>query len=389
MWKLVGLVGLYFLVLPAFTQSVSTPTHGTINVILANSHGAVVLADSRISSNGKPRGERQKLFKLDDKTVCVIAGFYSDLGPLGAGGHPAGLSIPYLLGLYAQESARRKPQSFEDKMLELESIFGYQLSFLAASRESAVGISEVTMVGYDAGSLKIQGFRLDKSGNGTFNVEADVSPIIVVGKTLQWRIAGIRNVAEPRFSHPELFMQSSSSTVRYLSENLKSDSGASLTTDDMLQIAKRSAVDTSSVYPNIVGGSLQYAVLEGGSIETYEQPVPSSSDLPQRYVNVFDGLVATWAKSPSMTFSFDPNMIALIRNAKVTYSNYALDNVVTVQSRFDHSVLRFDGSPLTVFAPSNEVIDSELVLGPHVSSKDVFVQEILNQFPGLKLQENK
>jgi hypothetical protein len=65
-------------------QSVLT---GTVNIVLANSNGIVVLTDSNqtvISDTGELFTSPlpgQKLFRLDDRTVCTIAGFGSQSHP--------------------------------------------------------------------------------------------------------------------------------------------------------------------------------------------------------------------------------------------------------------------------------------------------------------------
>ena len=57
-----------------------SPSHGTINIFLANRNGLVAVTDSRLSSNGKAVARGQKLFKVDDHTICAVAGFYMDSG---------------------------------------------------------------------------------------------------------------------------------------------------------------------------------------------------------------------------------------------------------------------------------------------------------------------
>jgi 20S proteasome alpha/beta subunit len=54
---------------------------GTINVVFANANGIVALTDSRLSAR-TPSGQLralsqpgQKLFQLDEATVCTFAGF--------------------------------------------------------------------------------------------------------------------------------------------------------------------------------------------------------------------------------------------------------------------------------------------------------------------------
>lgn len=63
-------------------QVPQSSSHGTINILLANGNGMVLLTDSRTSNHGRLVSDNSpKLFQLDDKTVCSIAGFYFDPGP--------------------------------------------------------------------------------------------------------------------------------------------------------------------------------------------------------------------------------------------------------------------------------------------------------------------
>ena len=57
---------------------------GTVNIVLANANGIVALTDSNQTGKSPSTGEPftsplpgQKLFRLDDRTVCTIAGFGS------------------------------------------------------------------------------------------------------------------------------------------------------------------------------------------------------------------------------------------------------------------------------------------------------------------------
>ena len=56
--------------------------HGTINIALGNKSGLVVLTDSMVTAMDATGTHQlsnpgQKLFKLDDRTVCSVAGFAS------------------------------------------------------------------------------------------------------------------------------------------------------------------------------------------------------------------------------------------------------------------------------------------------------------------------
>src|SRR5947209_12189144 len=65
----------------------SWPRGGTINVVVANDNGLIVLTDSMLTefrrglngilTQGQLKDPAQKLFRIDDKTVCAFAGFAS------------------------------------------------------------------------------------------------------------------------------------------------------------------------------------------------------------------------------------------------------------------------------------------------------------------------
>jgi 20S proteasome alpha/beta subunit len=75
-----------------------SPTRGTINILLANSNGMVLVTDSRASNRlgQKVKDRSQKLFKIDAAMVCSIAGFGSDPGPHGITRETAGARSPQL-----------------------------------------------------------------------------------------------------------------------------------------------------------------------------------------------------------------------------------------------------------------------------------------------------
>ena len=56
-------------------------SHGTINILLANRNGMVLITDSRGTYGNAHNDRSAKLFEIDNSTVCSIAG-------LGVGGGP-------------------------------------------------------------------------------------------------------------------------------------------------------------------------------------------------------------------------------------------------------------------------------------------------------------
>jgi hypothetical protein len=63
-------------------QAAASSLHGTVNIVLANADGIVVLTDSMLTDENRHQLPRpgQKLFVLDNKSVCTIAGLYERAG---------------------------------------------------------------------------------------------------------------------------------------------------------------------------------------------------------------------------------------------------------------------------------------------------------------------
>src|ERR1017187_8634450 len=105
---------------------------GTVNIVLANANGIVVLTDSD-QTRWLPTGEPitnpqpgQKLFRIDDKTVCTIAGF----GSVPLPGFPEFTnSAAGVLDSYSAELRSKVGRhSFHEKLTSLRFLFDMTLS---------------------------------------------------------------------------------------------------------------------------------------------------------------------------------------------------------------------------------------------------------------------
>jgi len=68
--------------IPQVSAAEDLVIHGTVNIALANQSGLILLTDSMITAGDRQLSNPgQKLFQLDDRTVCAIAGFVSASGP--------------------------------------------------------------------------------------------------------------------------------------------------------------------------------------------------------------------------------------------------------------------------------------------------------------------
>jgi hypothetical protein len=136
------------LLLPLTIVAAQNPTddgvvHGTINVALGNKSGLVVLTDSMVTvtdSTGRHqrRDPGQKLFKLDDRTVCSVAGFAS----ASADSDKVTISdlntdTSAIIHEYVRQSTPQSRQSIVEKLRALGSLFQLHLATNANVRDAA------------------------------------------------------------------------------------------------------------------------------------------------------------------------------------------------------------------------------------------------------------
>ena len=89
--------------------------HGTVNIALGNKYGWVVLTDSMVTSGDHQLPQpAQKLFRLDDETVCAIAGFGSASSPSVPDLNTSSAAIIYE---YVRQSAGQQPQTILERFV--------------------------------------------------------------------------------------------------------------------------------------------------------------------------------------------------------------------------------------------------------------------------------
>src|SRR5215469_8291882 len=116
--RMLVLAAVAFLPLASFCHSKNgmdeSVVHGTVNIALANKNGLVVVTDSMLTAgDGKQLDQPgQKLFKLDDQTVCAIAGFVSAGGPTPE----LSANTSALIQEYVRQSRGQPRQSISEKL---------------------------------------------------------------------------------------------------------------------------------------------------------------------------------------------------------------------------------------------------------------------------------
>jgi 20S proteasome alpha/beta subunit len=153
-----ALMVLLFSTGPLITETRATDdsvAHGTINVVLGNENGIVILIDSMITldNHWQSPDPAQKLFKLDDRTVCTFAGFAAAPGP----GDFFYTSASAIIREFSRQlSLTSQPLSLDEKLQALSYIFARQLTALANLRDAAKQVTDpsaylvqLTVAGYD------------------------------------------------------------------------------------------------------------------------------------------------------------------------------------------------------------------------------------------------
>lgn len=292
--RTVGMIGLALCLAsaPSIRASGDTKTaRGTVNIALANATGIVLLTDSVQSSQGADGWHFvqpvQKLFRIDDKTVCSIAGFAAERGLT-----PAQLDteVSGIIASVKDELSHQDVPQLDAKLRAIGFLVGFYIDVIANRREVVVGPStasqtykfEIIVAGYDAdGKPKIEKLVLTPvvlEGSNAHRYWSHTTSMgaAQVGNKLVSVLGGIQDVSNEVPNNPQHF--SDSEVVRRYILAKNHDGGESLTLDDMAELASYMAAQTARMTP-AVGGPDQVAILTGGRIRKFDQPNPNPRDL--------------------------------------------------------------------------------------------------------------
>jgi len=390
---------------------------GTVNIVLANSNGIVVVTDSNQTthlSSGQPftsPSPGQKLFRIDDRTVCTIAGFGSTTLPRFPDFTSSAAGI---LDRYVEQlRATGETHSFGEKLRTLFFLFTHQLTGIGNlqhldSRSVGDYGFQLILAGYDSdGTAKLGKLVLSTSLslNGVFSPVLKEMTETTVGRELAHETAGLGGaVVEAILAHPAAFPEDP--VVRRYGASKASDHGSSLTTSEMESLARSlarhsaqlntyvyqvkhqfgSPFDFRTFWP--IGGRDQIAVLEKGLIQKIEQPTHlfEARRVSTAQFAMVVGLGLDGNGRPGMTLIGPGNPIGLYLKAHLVGGIVHLDNTYYFEDEFRNDTLYYDGGVLG-FDPSNRVIDCVLKLGPNVERKSSAVQELIAGFPWKSVQE--
>lgn len=406
-------------------------SHGTINIILSNQNGLVAVTDSTLTYNGTKlhTDDAIKLFKLDDKTICTMAGQYSN----GLKDDYQGMSllIPQVMQTFIKrlQNPISRDRSFFQKALMLMSHLQFSLTtHLQAFVSNGGDISQIqpiylTVAGYDLdGSLRIaeldfeptktdsgvefeQGMR-PRSANpptcelsiGIAQQKVDVDGVDqmmrtrTTGKLFFCEAVGLSNAAEGVLLHPDHFA-SRPAIAAYLNAKIK---GNALTSDEMIALAvelvHQTELDENLRKSRGVGGSPEIAVLSDGKVSSFTgNPLakPIDPDIGTD-LGASHGSHITYSCSVPTNngIGFMPSKFGMLMQAEVTGCRQPIDGFIFHDSVFVNSSLTYSGESHFEFADTNKIVNTSLTLGPKVDVRRPEVHNLICGFGWTVVTQN-
>jgi hypothetical protein len=372
---------------------------GTVNIILANPQGLVAVTDSRLSSFGQPIGRGTKLFRLDDHTICTIAGWYSSSGPEVNGTlFPMYSAIPVVLNHFASGPNGLSSFSLAQKVELVTDAVQFTLDHInvvaqATQEPPDLEPSQITIATFEAGKLQIARTSITPiAERGKTNLKIDVGRTQIVMDKLVYSAAGMSTTAETYLSLQKTELGDPIMSNYY--QSMVKDHGATLSLGDMEQIAKRLARLTEQAFPAVVGEPLQIATIDRGTAKFVQKPdfpLESRASPFASLMNWVDGISIGGSETHygggvavKGAAEYGGGAV-LITNGHFEYCRQDLDYIFIFNSVFKHCRLTYSGSPIFVFDKSNEVQDSTLEIPRGLGSDSAAVRAIREAFPQLKI----
>jgi 20S proteasome alpha/beta subunit len=372
-------------------------SHGTINIVLANRNGLVALTDSRLSSRGRQVSRGQKLFKVDDHTVCAVAGFYMDSGvPLkradGQTMYPTYTSISNILRSYFRANTSPIDPNRLASALSQSLSFVTTIDKIAGTTPDQPEESQITLAGYRGGTLYIaQIFLLPKVVGGRIEYQAYPQKEKQVEGGLIFATGGLDQIARSSLNDPKQAVSTNPLDGRPLKahdtmmeklELAKSkDDGANLSIEDLIELARDLEVKTARAYPNMVGDDIEMAVLSDDHLQTFQQPVDESIEPSRLPYTVTSGVTAS-----GVSFGTSGSTFLLMQYSSMAYVPIPLDGGLFLGDSFTNCHLIYRGTEDVFFDPSNVVVNSELDIGPSVRDDDPVVNRLETLYPQLQIR---
>jgi hypothetical protein len=363
---------------------------GTVNIVLANSNGIVALTDSNETvtyANGESRtaGMGKKLFQIDARTICTIAGFGST--ELANFPHINSATADMIETFTDQLMSARGPLTFDDKVRMLSFSLRFQLSVMGGlsnlDPKQLGDLLEVILAGYDLDSAprisKLK-FAATVDAEGVISIRPAEVTATNIGRKLAEEAAGLGET-EVKFmlADPDFFAEDSE--VGRYSKCRKLDGCASMTTGDMEDLAKDLALQCSAKFRQgtfmPIGGPNQFAILEkGGKIDFHQPTFPERPVNKTRLALLTDISIDCAGGSMTPVSANGGLLIIAVTQHYVNCPNIHLDGVYYSKSDFQNSTLHYAGG-VFAFDPSNRVTNTTLLLHRGVDRTQTEVKNLI------------
>ncbi|MBI2162232.1 MAG: hypothetical protein HYU25_17945 [Candidatus Rokubacteria bacterium] len=372
----------------------SSVVRGTLNIVLGNRQGIVAMTDSMVTqisfSAGGAVQIRQlpdpgkKLFRLDDYSVCTIAGF----GSKSLSSAPEfGANAAGIIERYAEELGRNTSHraSFREKLTALSFLFEFYLTSVSNVELITQGQTqpdkyafELLLAGYDddlkakIGRLSIMAAVIPMA-DGRPGIRAETLRVAVrpVEDSLIYELAGQPDIADAILQRRQA---TSDPAVQTYTASITADHGRSLTLEQLAALADALVRHTERVN-STVGGERQLALLRGGRVETIRGPhFSASAARPMKFILLLGNRfadVGTAVKIEGGTVLFVRNVFQ--RAAQSIDGSYFFGN------QFADCEIRYNGGK-TRFDTTNQVTNCTLLLGPQAPAGSPVVQQLLQNF---------
>ena len=364
---------------------------GTIVVVIGNGNGLAAVTDSRLSSGGRTVSDHgEKMILMDDHTLCVIAGWYSNSGPtLDKTTFPAYAAVPGIVRSFAQrESVASKSSPVETRIGALARDVAYALNAvqqvaLWRGDKTQPDASEITIAASVGNHIEVARMDLNPvpQANGSYGFIPTLRRKFDVTDVVQYEVSGMEDVGRPILDGTDTKVDDP--TIMQFRQAVREDGGRSLSIEDLIDAARKAEILTSKRVGNVVGGPIEIGTIEHG-VAKIVQDNPMLTPEDKRASAQFSMMEGVSFSGGGVNLDAGDGIV-LFTDSQLGHGTYKLDGMLFYNNLFDSCVLMYDGSPKTIFDASNKVSDSRLVVTRKEYLQTPLVVQMVKDFPNLKL----
>jgi hypothetical protein len=378
---------------PAAVEPVRTV--GTLIGAYGNANGIVVVTDSMLTGITRSGAHvqapfpGQKLLRLDDQTVCAVAG----INQVNVAAFPTlDGDVLGLIEDYRKQLPKRK--SFVQTLQDIGGLLKFYLAETATIQLETKQVKkfepfdlQLLLVGYDTDGQPKIGSLVISVVPGTGSGRLEILPKVVefsptpIGGEFTYKTHGLDDIAQRILGDPTK-VEGYSILEKYSSARASEDCGASLSISDIEEIGRTVLTITSMTYRREVGLNKQVAVFKNGSIATpLDQPRFSDLRKPLPLFVLQDVNLNSVGGDQTLIF-FEPGGVKFYDSASFASPpprfpdprNFVqLDNSIFVGCHFTNQLLYYDGGPL-YFDETNVLENTQIMFGPKAAQRPELVR---------------